>query len=91
MFTLYVFERKQFIIEGTFNIASQFALMTIMHDVSNTSLQANISNLFLCPTQVHNYNITFSATGNFNIKYSRTNQLKHSFSIFGARIWSSIP
>ena len=65
--------------------------MTIMHDVSNNSLQANISNLFLCPTQVHNYNITFSATGNFNIKYSRTNQLKHSFSIFGARIWSSIP
>ena len=64
---------------------------TFMHDVSNNSLPANISNLFLYPTQVHSYNTRFSERGSFNIKYSRTNQLKHSFSIFGARIWISIP
>lgn len=51
----------------------------------------DISNLFLLPTQVHSYNTRFSETGSLNIKYSRTNQLKHSFSIFGARIWNSIP
>ena len=62
-----------------------------MHDVSNNSLPANISNLFLYPAQVHSYNTRFSEIGNFNIKYSRTNHLKHSFSIFGARIWNSIP
>ena len=61
-----------------------------MHDVSNNSLPANISNLFY-PTQVHSYNTRFSERGSFNIEYSRTNQLKHSFSIFGARIWNSIP
>ena len=62
-----------------------------MHDVSNNSLPANISNLFLYPAQVHNYNTRFSEIGNFNIKYSRTNQLKHSFPIFAARIWNNIP
>ena len=67
------------------------SVCTIMYDVSNNSLPANISNLFLYPTQVHSYNTRFSTTGSFNIKYSRTNQLKHSFSIFGARIWKSIP
>ena len=35
--------------------------------------------------------LTLNIKGSFNIKYSRTNQLKHSFSIFGARIWNSIP
>ena len=67
------------------------SVCTIMHDVSNNSLPANIFNLFLYPTQVHSYNTRFSATGSFNIKYSRTNQLKNDFSIFGARIWNSIP
>ena len=62
-----------------------------MHDVSNNSLPANTSNLFLYPTQVHSYNTRFSATGSFNIKYSRTNQLKHSCSIIGGRIRNSIP
>ena len=45
----------------------------------------------LHPTQVHSYNTRFSETGSLNIKYSRTNQLKDSFSRFGARIWNSIP
>ena len=58
------------------------SVCTILHDVSNNSLPANISNLFLYPTQVHSYNTRFSATGSFNIKYSKTNQLKHSFSLF---------
>ena len=67
------------------------SVCTIMHDVSNNILSANISNLFLHPTQVHSYNTRFSETGSLTIKYSRTNQLKHSFSRFGARIWNSIP
>ena len=54
------------------------------------SLGSNI-HYYLYPTQVHSYNTRFSERGSFNIKYSRTNQLKHSFSIFGARIWISIP
>ena len=62
-----------------------------MHDVSNNSLPANISNLYLYPAQVHIYNTRFSETGSFNIKYSTTNQLKYSFSIFGAKILNSIP
>ena len=67
------------------------SVCTIMHDVSNNILPANISNLFLHQTQVHSYNTRFSETGSLNIKYSRTNQLKDSFSRFGARIWNSIP
>ena len=67
------------------------SVCTIMHDVSNNYLPANIFNLFPYSTQVHCYNTWFSETGNFNIKYSRTNHLKHSFSIFGGRIWNSIP
>ena len=68
------------------------SLCTVMHCVSNNSLPTNISNLFLYPTQVHSCNIRFSATGSFNMKFSRTNpQLKHSSSIFGSRIWNSIP
>ena len=66
------------------------SVCTIMHDVSNNYLPANISNIFLYPTQVHICNLKFSTTGSFNIKYSRTNQLKYSFSIFCARIWNSI-
>ena len=62
-----------------------------MHDVSNNYLPANISNLFLYATQVHSYYTKFSETGSLNIKYSRTNQLKYSFSRFGAGIWNSIP
>ena len=57
------------------------SVCTIMHDVSNNSLPANISNLFLYPTQVHSHNTRFSEIGNLNIKYSGTNHLKHSFSI----------
>ena len=67
------------------------SVCTIIHGVSNNSLPANILNLLLYPTQVHSYNTRFSATGSFNIKYSRTNELKNSFSIFGARVWNSIP
>ena len=66
------------------------SVCTIIHDVSNNSSPTSISNLFLYPTQVHSYNSRLSEIGNFNIKHSRTNHLKHSFSIFGARIWNSI-
>ena len=66
------------------------SVCTIMHDVSNNSSPESISNLFLYPTQVHSYNSRLSEIGNFNIKHSRTNHLKHSFSIFAARIWNSI-
>ena len=62
-----------------------------MHDVSNNSLPVNISNLFFYPTKVYSCNdIRFSETASLNVKYSRTNQLKHSFSRFGARIWNSV-
>ena len=60
-----------------------------MH-VSNNSLPANISKLFLYPAQVHSYNVRFSETGSLNIKYSRSSQLKHSSSRFDTRSWNSI-
>ena len=65
-----------FIHYNTFPLNFQYckSVCTIMHDVSNNSLPANISNLFLYPTQVHSYNTRFySEIGNFNIKYSRSN------------------
>ena len=55
------------------------SVCTIMHDVFNNSLPANISNLFLYPTQLHRYNTSLSDTASFNIEYARTNELKHSF------------
>ena len=67
------------------------SVCNIMHDVSNNSLPANIFNLFLYPTQVHSYNTRFSATGSFNIKYSRTNQLKNSFSVVGPQSIRILP
>ena len=42
------------------------SVCTIMHDVSNNSLPANISNLYL--TQVHSFNTRFSENGSLNIK-----------------------
>ena len=76
------------------NFQYRKSVCTIMHDLSNISLPASISNLFLYPTQVHSYIILgfqglvvlFIITW-----YSRTNQLKQSFSRFCARIWNSIP
>ena len=73
----------------TFNTASQLALLCMIF--RTIFFPANICNLFLYPTQAHSYNTRFSEIGSFNIKYSRTNHLKHSFSIFGARVWNSIP
>ena len=84
--------RSRYLITTTSSRLTSVSLVcTILHDVSNNSLPANISNLFLYSTLVHSYNTRFSETGSFNIKYSRTNQLKHPFSIFGARTWNSNP
>ena len=68
-----------------------YNILPLNFQYSNNSLPENISNLFLYPTQVLIYNTRFSEIANLNIKYSRTNHLKHSFSMFGARIWNSIP
>ena len=56
------------------------------------SLPTNIvPYFFILHKCIAQYNTRFSEIGNFNIKHSRTNHLKDSFSIFGARIWNSIP
>ena len=49
------------------------SVCTIMHEVSNNSLPANISNLFLYRTQEHSFNTRFSDTGSLNIK---SNQIR---------------
>ena len=57
------------------------SVCTVMYDVANNSLPANISNLFLYPSQVHSLNSRFSEIGSLNIitNYSGTNQSKHPF------------
>ena len=57
------------------NINFQYckSVCTITHDVSNNSLPANISNLFLYSTQVHSFNSRFFETGSLNIK---SNQIR---------------
>ena len=62
-----------------------------MHDVFNKQTPCNISNLFNCSNELHNYNTRFSSVGNYHIKYSRCNHLSKSFSRLGAKIWNSIP
>ena len=64
----------------------------IMHDVSNNSLPANISNLFLYPTQVHSYNTRFSEIGSLtlNIPGQISCNIRFLY-LAGARIWNSIP
>ena len=63
----------------------------LMHDVFNKQTPCNISSLFTCSNELHNYNTRFSLAGNYYIKYSRCNHLLKSFSRLGAKIWNSIP
>ena len=63
----------------------------LMHDVFNKQTPCNISSLFICSNELHNYNTRFSLAGNHYIKYSRCNHLLKSFSRLGAKIWNSIP
>ena len=63
----------------------------LMHDVFNRQTPCNISNLFNCSDELHNYNTRFSVAGNYYIKYSRSNHLLKSFSRLGDKIWNSIP
>ena len=63
----------------------------LMHDLFNKQTPCNISSLFTCLNELHNYNTRFSLAGNYYIKYSRCNHLLKSFSRLGAKIWNSIP
>ena len=63
----------------------------LMHDVFNRQTPCNISNLFECSNELHNYNTRFSLAGNYYVKYSRSNHLLKSFSRLGTKIWNSIP
>ena len=51
----------------------------LMHDVFNKQTPCNISSLFTCSNELHNYNTRFSLAGNHYIKYSRCNHLLKSF------------
>ena len=63
----------------------------LMHDVYNKVVLSDISDLFTPTKDVHHYNTRSSTAGNFYINYSRLNHYKNSFSVMGAKIWSSIP
>ena len=63
----------------------------LMHDVFNKKTPCDISNLFNCSNELHNYNTRFSLAANYYKKYSRCNHLLKSFSRLGAKIWNSIP
>ena len=67
------------------------SISILMHDVFNKLTPCNISNLFNCSNDMHNYNTRFSLAGNYHIKYARCNQQLKSFSRQGAKIWNSIP
>ena len=67
------------------------SVCTIMHDVSKNFFRLTFLTYFFTPKQVYScYNTRFSDAGSLNIKYSTTNQLKHPFPRFGARIWNNI-
>lgn len=50
-----------------------------MHDFFNKLSPSNISYLFDCSNEIHNFNTRFSLAGNYYIKYSRSNHLLKSF------------
>ena len=67
------------------------SVSVLMHDVFNKQTPCNISNLFNCLNELHNYNTRFSLAGKYYIKYSRCHHLLFFFSRLGAKIWNSIP
>ena len=63
-----------------------------MHEVQNKLAPARIQNLFTHVSRIHSYNNRWSATTNkFYVISSRLEQLKNSFSLFGAGLWNALP
>ena len=65
--------------------------LILMHDVYNKFVPCNISDLFTPTKDVHHHNTRSSTAGDFYINHSPLNHYKNSFSVMGAKIWSSIP
>ena len=66
------------------------SVSSLMYDIQNKLAPVHIQNLFKHVSDVHSY-ITRSATADkFYIMSSRLDQLKNSFSRFGAPLWNSL-
>ena len=63
----------------------------LRHDVFNKQTPCNISSLFTCSNELHNYNTRFSFEGNYYIKYSRCNHLLKSFQDKGPKYGIASP
>ena len=68
-----------------------YSLANIMYDVSRKTAPNAILNLFTQSRDTHVYPTRSSSKGNYQIKYSRLEIQKNSFSRRGARVWNSIP
>ena len=61
----------------------------LMYDIQNKP--AHIQDLFKHVSDTHSYNTRSATAEKFYIMSSRLDQLKNSFSRFGARLWNSLP
>ena len=63
----------------------------LMYDIQNKLAPVHIQNLFKHVSDIHSYNTRSATADKFYIMSSRLDQLKNSFSRFGARLWNSLP
>ena len=65
----------------------------LMYDIQNKLAPVHIQNLFKHVSDIDSYNTTSATAAKFYIMTmsSRLDQLKNSFSRFGARLWNSLP
>ena len=62
-----------------------------MSDVRKNLVPANIQELFVLLSRVHSYGTRSSTSQNFNIKKSKLEIQKNSFSRLSAKLWNEIP
>ena len=62
-----------------------------MHDISNSLIPTNISNLFASQSNIHSYDDTRSSSrGDYYVKHSRLDKQTKPFSRYRVKIWNSL-
>ena len=61
------------------------------YDIQNKLASVHIQNLFKHVSDIHFYNTRSAIADKFYIMSSLLDQLKNSFSRFGARLWNTLP
>ena len=62
-----------------------------MHDVDNDVIPLQLKDLFIRTAKIHSYNTRSSVSNNVNIKKSKLEIERKSFSRIGAKPWNEIP